>query len=242
MAEEVPTDNPAGRLYKILNQTSSSDPGWTILQVLSGALAVSPVNSIEFCYALYQFANLIQDTETAISRFTDFRYRRYLKTLVRIRTAFEDIDYQHSWSEVRKYLNDETLLGLKSCAVDLSGTEVVIEEVSLKELQAEVESLLEKVIEFDNLEKEIKSLLFEKLHEILNAIRNYRFYGSTGLRHALETSIGAGFINRDQIKEQKENLIVNHFLNVLVKIDSMLSPLVKVKQLLPAIQHFFGQS
>lgn len=88
-------------------------------------------------------------------------------------------------------------------------------------------------MESDGLGKEIRTFLYEKLQEIDKAIRDYRFYGSAGIRRAFESSLGAALINQEQIQEQKENKLVKEFFKVLVKIDSVLSPFVKAKQLIP---------
>jgi len=112
----------------------------------------------------------------------------------------------------------------------------------LKELQDEVISLLEKVTESNDLGKELWTFLYEKLQEIDKAIRDYRFYGAAGLRRALESSLGAAYINQEQVKEQQENNYVERFFKVLSKIDSLLGPLANVKQLMPTrmIQGFLG--
>lgn len=230
---EVPIDNPAGRLYDILNRIKQSNSDWTVISALPGILSVDPNDAIGVSYALTHLKGLIDDTDLAIEQLEGYKYKRYQKMIERIKTAFQDFSYQTPLRDTFKYLNDETLLSLKSCAQELSGTESHIDRDALKALQDEVGLLLEKVIESDDLGKEIRNFLYEKLQDIDKAIRDYRFYGSAGIRRAFESSLGAALINQEQIQEQKENKLVKEFFKVLVKIDSVLSPFVKVKQLIP---------
>lgn len=230
---EVPIDNPAGRLYDILSRIKQSNSGWTVVYALPGILSVDPNDAIGVFYAFTQLKGLIDDTDLAIEQLEGYKYKRYQKTIERIKIAFQDVDYELKLQDILKYLNDDTLLSLKHCAEELSGTEIYIDRDALKELQDEVNSLVEKVMESDSLGKEIRSFLYEKLQDIDKAIRDYRFYGSAGIRRAFESSLGAALINQEQIQEQKENKLVKEFFKVLVKIDSVLSPFVKVKQLIP---------
>lgn len=231
---EVPIDNPAGRLYDILNRTKQAGSvEFTVLSALSGTLSVDPKDAIGVSNALIQLIGLINNTDLAIEQLEGYKYKRYQKMIERIKTAFQDVDYQLKWKDILKYLNDETLLSLKFCAEDLSGTESHIDRDALKELQDEVKSLLEKVIESNELGKELRTFLYEKLQDIDKAIRDYRFYGAAGIRRAFESSLGAALINQKQIQEQQENNLVDRFFKVLGKIDSLLSPLAKAKQLIP---------
>jgi hypothetical protein len=229
----VPIDNPAGRLYDILNRIKQSNSGWTVVYALPGILLVDPNDAIGVFYAFTQLKGLIDDTDLAIEKLEGYKYKRYQKMIERIKIAFQDLNYEVKLQDILKYLNDDTLLSLKHCAEDLSGTEIYIDGDALKELQAEVNSLLEKVIESNELGKEIRTFLYEKLQEIDKAIGDYRFYGAVGIRRAFESSLGAALINQEQIQEQKENKLVKEFFKVLIKIDSILSPFVKAKQLIP---------
>lgn len=231
---EVPLDNPAGRLYDILSRAKQSNSlESTVINVLSGILSVDPRDVIGVSYTFTQLKGLINDTDLAIEQLEGYKYKRYQKMIERIKVAFQDVDFELKLKDILKYLNDETLLSLKFCAEDLSGTETHIDKDTLKELQDEVKSLLEKVIESNNLGKELRTFLYEKLQDIDKAIRDHRFYGSAGIRRAFESSIGAALINQEQIQEQQDNKIVKEFFKVLSKIDSLLSPIVKAKQLIP---------
>lgn len=230
---ELLLDNPAARLYDILRRIKQSNSTGTVLSSLAGSLSVNPDDAIGVSNAFTHLMGLINDTDLAIEQLEGYKYKRYQKMIERIKTAFQDVDYQQKWPELLKYLNNETFLSLKSCAEVLSGTEAHLDRDALKELQSEVNSLIEKVIESDELGKEIRAVIYEKLQEIDKAIRDYRFYGAAGIRRAFESSLGAALINQEQIQEQKENKLVKEFFKVLVKIDSVLSPFVKVKQLIP---------
>lgn len=175
---EVPIDNPAGRLYDILNRIKQSNSDCTVISALPGILSVDPNDAIGVSYALTQLKGLIDDTDLAIEQLEGYKYKRYQKMIERIKTAFQDFSYQTPLRDTLKYLNDETLLNLKSCVQELSGTESHIDRDALKALQDEVGLLLEKVIESDDLGKEIRNFSMKNF-KIL--IRRYVTIGSMDL-------------------------------------------------------------
>jgi len=74
---EVPTDNPAGRLYDILSRTRQTNSTGTVLDALCSALAVNPSDVIGSSYAFTQLLCLINDTALAIWQLEGYKYKRY---------------------------------------------------------------------------------------------------------------------------------------------------------------------
>ena len=96
-------------------------------------------------------------------------------------------------------------------------------------MHSEVRILLERVLD-TQLNDDIKSFVFEKLQDVEQAIINYKFKGSDGLRRVVEATFGAALLNED-LRKEGENPVITSFLTTITRIASMLSIYINTKQL-----------
>lgn len=230
--QNVPTNNPAGRLYEIL-VTARKNVGInaTVKSVLTKALEIKSTDSIEMFDGVNKLFGLIKDTELAIKKLQDVDIELYLSPVNEIKEAFRDFNLTGEWSTISHKIDRGTLEKLRFCADALARqqAEIPLNLEELNELHSEVRLLLERVLD-TQLNDDIKSFVFEKLQDVEQAIINYKFKGSDGLMRVVEATFGAALLNED-LRKEGENPVITSFFTTITRIASMLSIYTNTKQL-----------
>ena len=239
MAEKnsLPTNNPAGRLYKILTlslkngTTKSGSKHRTAKSVLSEVLDINNNDSIEFFDGVNKLFTLVKDTELAINKLYNVDIELYQSPIKEIKEAFQNFNVVGEWSEIANKIDRGTTEKLKFCADALSRQqgEIPLNVEEMNELHKEVRVLLERVIDAE-LNEDIRSFIFDKLQDIEQAIINYKFKGSEGLQRVIEATFGATLMN-ENLRKEGENPIVASFFTTITRVASMLSIYSNTKQL-----------
>jgi hypothetical protein len=255
--QRVPVDNPAGRLYEILAAAMSAEIYKEVnsevmvnvrqaerqaREVLAEVLHVDPNDAASLFRELTKLFNLINLARESVMYLRGVRHELYLKPLEDIEQAFGKFDYTKSWSSFKQSFDSNTLARLEFCADTLSSQlkEKIVDSDYLATFQAEIEMLLEEVIG-SNLSEEMKSFLFEKLQDINQAIRNYRFYGSKSLEYALESTLGGLILRKDKLPEKGKSKVLDKFFDVVAKLNALLNVGTKLQEVLPPIvERFIG--
>ncbi len=232
----LPTNNPAGRLYEILTPALKKGgkiglKNRTVKSVLSEVLDIDTEDSIKLFDGINKLFTLITDTELAINKLYNVDIELYQSTIQEIKEAFQNFNVVGEWSEIANKIDRGTIEKLKFCADALSRQqgEIPLNVEEMNELHNEVRVLLERVIGAE-LNEDIRSFIFDKLQDIEQAIINYKFKGSEGLQRVIEATLGATLMNED-IRKEGENPIVASFFTTITRIASMLSIYSNTKQL-----------
>jgi hypothetical protein len=232
----LPTNNPAGRLYEILTPALKKGgkiglKNRTVKSVLSEVLDIDTEDSTKLFDGINKLFTLITDTELAINKLYNVDIELYQSTIQEIKKAFQDFNVVGEWSEIANKIDRGTTEKLKFCADALSRQqgEIPLNVEEMNELHKEVRVLLERVIDAE-LNEDIRSFIFDKLQDIEQAILNYKFKGSEGLQRVIENTLGATLMNED-IRKEGENPIVASFFTTITRVASMLSIYSNTKQL-----------
>ena len=237
-------DNPAGRLYEIQDRACSfAQPNRPIKEVWAQVLGGYPADNGSLYYPLSQLIQLTQNAKKSVQQLTDVDQTLYLKPFENIERAFATTNLDQPWSEFKDRVDDATMIALRfvSDALSRMGTEDVIDPEVLSDLQSDVGSLLEKVLQSD-LPDELKTVLIESLEDIRGAILEYRIRGADGLRRVLESSVGAVLRQREQtqrIHEEKELKVIFDFLGILRELDKLVAVSLKAKELVAPVVNYF---
>jgi len=199
-------DNPAGRLYEVLNQVRRRADNVSIASVWAGYFNISLKDTTAIYIHLVELMNLVDRAKKSVQQLQDVDHAIYLKPFENIEQALNYANLSEYWEQVKRYLDDTTMLALKFCSDALSVRmgEKVISDEDLSKLQMEVETLLDKVLSA-NLPQELTAVLTQKLEDIRQAILAYRITGNEGLRRALESSLGAIFLHGEYIEEVQQD-------------------------------------
>ena len=123
---------------------------------------------------------------------------------------------------------------LMSDNLSLRGGEELIPEEELASLQADVEDIINKVVDSD-LEDEIKRVLFDGLESVRNALLNYQMFGAEGIRQSLDRNFALPFRYSDEFIRASGNdegkNIVSAFFEFLKKLNIAASTGLKVNKI-----------
>jgi hypothetical protein len=106
---------------------------------------------------------------------------------------------------------------------------------ALQDIRADVESLIEKVLNTEFPSSDLKEVLLEQLENIRRAIVGYRLSGTKGLRIALDGAVGAILTRPEQMRQSGQHegsrKTVRDVLEFLANIAQILQLVVLVAQL-----------
>jgi hypothetical protein len=199
-------------------------------------------NNFEVIIGLGKIFELIDSTRESIKKLNNIDIDLYLSPLEELAEAFLKIRLSNNWvSSDAVGIDKKTLDKLKFCAYTLSREqgEILLNAEQLNELLLEVRELLDKVLDSE-LDADIKSFLVEKLRDIEQAIFNYKYEGSVGLRKVLESTVGGTVLNAN-VKEQKENPLVTNFFTLVTRLATILNITNTTKQLEPDVSNMFSK-
>lgn len=240
-------DNPVKRLHQILEKARPQSGNVASRYVWADALGIDRNDLVSLYRALIDLHTLFHIARRSVGRLEDVNRDHYLKPFDNIEKVITDCDLNQPWSRQKKLLDDITMLTLELASNTVSaeaGKPAIGEEV-LKDLQAETENLLERVLSTDFSSEELKTVLVDHLESICKAILAYRVSGTEGLRRAVESALGALFLHQEQIKnvtqqEEKKKRVFQDFFNLLGNISQVASLGLQVLQLTGVITPLLG--
>lgn len=225
------SDNPAGRLYLILEAAQSSAKSeMPQREVWARVFEVDPADTTSLLAAYLNVINLARTAKEAVRQLHDIDQAIYQNPFERLEHGFTVNSFNHQWNNFAKYLDAATMTALSFCSDTLSNRvgETIITEENLADLQEAVESLLEKVLTADDMAEELKLFLVERLEDIRRAILTYRIWGAAGLKEALERTVGAMYIYPDFVPDDDHK---GDFTNVVEKLSKLVTLALKAKEL-----------
>jgi len=238
------TNNSAARLYDILSTARSQfDPKQRevkIIQVWASVLNVGTEDTVERLHFVAHLLALLRQAKLDVQALPGVNTQIYLKPFSKLERAFSSMNLDASWNNFTSHLDDATMVALEFCADTLSNNrpEPIIDAETLKSLQADVESLIEKITLSDLL-PETKLLFLKNLENIRLAILEYRINGSVGLSQSLDLSLGSILRNKDKIDQVGDQEIFPAFFRIMFKINQLVTYANNAKQLLePIVKHF----
>jgi hypothetical protein len=234
--------NPVGRLFNILEQVRVEPDRKLTRDVWAEFFGLDPKDTGDVLLVISQLLELVQAAKESIRRLDGIDHSIYLRPFENVEQAFAAASLGTIWKTFKDKLDDATMVSLRFGADTLSRTydEQVLDSEILSGLQAEVEDLLEKVVDSE-LEATLKTVMVDHLEAIRRSILGYRLWGSSGLKTALETSIGAMLRHKEELGKTRDRAIVARFLEVLQHIDRVVAVALKAKQLFaPVVTYLLG--
>jgi hypothetical protein len=106
---------------------------------------------------------------------------------------------------------------------------------ALQDIRADVESLIEKVLNTEFPSSDLKEVLLEQLENIRHAIIGYRVSGTKGLRLALDGAVGAMATRYEQMQKSAQQegskKTIRDFFDLLANLAQILQLAMLVAQL-----------
>lgn len=225
----VKNDNPAGRLYSILKQASSKDVNLSIKQVWANVLEVNPQGTTIF-KAIISLQELVQETKLLIKS-SDINHDLYLQSYSNVEQLVIHTNLDSSWGNIKDLVTESVLTRLEFCADSLSKTykEGAIED--LKELEKLINEFFDYVCQ-SKIDLSLKTIIFESIENIKEAITYYKIQGVKPLRKALEKSIGSIIVNSDEYDkaDKSDESFAGKYREFLDKVDNITSLIKRTRK------------
>lgn len=236
-------DDPAGRLYDILNRVLILKGGNTKMKdVWSTVLDIHAPDGVFTTLVLYRLSGitqLVEECKKRIVQDSDIDQQLHLEPFQAASDALSHLNLEETWEQFTGRLTSEHVRAMRYTSDYLSNDqgEGVIEEATQEELQGDIAELLERVLVAE-IPDDIKAFLVDALEDIRRALVGYRINGAEGLKTALATSLGAAFRFSDAMREAQEEPIIQvytRFFDFLLKLDSIVAHGLKLKPLAAGI-------
>ena len=240
--------NPIKRLYDTLTMVLDHGPAQTSNEVAAqdvwkGALGLDGERFFEH---IPDLVLTLRACEQLIRQDSSIDQCRYLYRIQRVRVGLSSLcNHSTKWRGIRDLFNRDFMdaLFLMSENVSIRDCEELVPEEELASLQAEVESIINRVVDSE-LNAEIKLALIDGLEAVRQAILNYQVMGAEGIRQAVDRNFGSIHRHSDEFKTAYNSSgreIVTDFLALLNKVDFVVSTAYKIKQLAsPAIERMLN--
>lgn len=188
--------NPAGRLWEFLNfMNERRSNKIQLLSACAEYLGVPPVLSKNLYEGLGSLVTLPDEIELAIgSHDTHFPKEYLLRPLPEARSALAHLSSLHTGTDTfcAQYSN-ATLLGLEGCSYSLSSLkgETPVEAETLREIQEKAQAILDILAADEDLDQQVKAVIFADAESILAAVNKVRVRGAAALLDERDRVIGS---------------------------------------------------
>lgn len=187
------SNNPVGRLYQILSEIKRyPNAGGPLQQVLAHIFDLDEKNPEEVFYAYLELLKLLKRAREAIEQIPNIVPELYLRPFEHLEQILTINSLVQSAQSFKQRLTPDIMIALQFCAHRLSEVfkEQELSEEDLRLLREKVEALIEEILSLD-LPREFQTFLVNQLDIMRRAIIYYRIHGTTGLKEALQSIIGA---------------------------------------------------
>ena len=215
--------NPAGRLWEFLNYMSERrSNNVQLLTACSEYLDVPPVLSKDLYKGLGALVALPDEIELAISSHDTHLPKEYLlRPLPEARNALAHLSSLHTGTDTfcAQYSN-ATLLGLEGCSYSLSTLrrETPVEAETLSEVRKKAQAILDILAADEDLDEQVKSVIFDHAESILSAANTVRVRGAMALLDERDRVIGSLVRNPEMAGRVGKTSAGRNLFDLLTKI------------------------
>ena len=239
----ITKDNPAGRLYDILDQFRHMQAHNKIStkSVWADVFGEDKENVGDLFHRLAQLHEMVAETKQNLTKIKGLDLPRYLTGFPNIEKVLSVTNLDEAWHESRDGLDDITMSLLAFCSDALSkeNSEPSVDENEVAELQSEVESLIEKVELSESLDDGFKDVLLEQLKLIRRAILDYRIRGVASLRKAYQSTVVITVANRKEFEEAQDKDVIGGFVKILSRLSQMAALVPAGQKLVKFVSEYF---
>lgn len=203
---ETPTDNPAGRLHKVLTDLQ----GMAVNQTIEDALTeVLEIEGDDRYVRLHEYLSLVVrwpvDAADAIRRLPDENHALLLQWTGPVEQAVIWMGrWAHTVNNLQSQYNETTMYSLAVTADLLHRRcpEPVIEAGTLEALVGLVREVIDAVVADEQLPAEAREFLLGRLLEVQQALLHFRIVGYPGVADAMDRLVG-GLVRNPEAQNER---------------------------------------
>lgn len=228
----VPRENPAGRLYHILDQARRVDERKPKRQAWTEALGAGDSSASAVYHYLVLMQDELQETRRCLECIPNLNRELYLKWFPAIEKVLAPASISGNWQQDSRQITDAMLVSLAHCADKLAElhTEEPLENEELDALKRDTEALFKKVSE-GSLDPQLRNVILDLLEAIRRAIVEYRIRGARALEDALRQTLGAIVINYPAFRASAEDVELKKFSALLCRLKAMVEKGLRIAAL-----------
>lgn len=226
------SDNPAARLYSILDKGKKIDGNSRCRDVWQGLLNV---NTPEQALLISRLGKLMELPQKIIE-IVQSEFPNQLKTCnhwsTQVDKAFMVQNLNDKWATFTNHI-DAHALNFLSITTELLQTKLptkLLNEDELNDIRDSINDLLKETMESD-IPNEIKQYISRKLHELLLHVDEYRITGVQPIMDGMETILGHAFYDIEYRKCLSGTSLGEKLFDVLNKISSLVTVALGAPQL-----------
>jgi hypothetical protein len=219
------SSSSAKHLHNVLIslKKTATDGNETLLSIFSRMFKIES-NDIAQLLELYtELIKLVKEAKQDVEKLSNIDKELYLEPFVRLENGLSRISLLHSWNSLEEYLDVSTMKSLQFCADTLTHkvSKKVVSEDDLRNLQEQINELLEQVMNFD-IDESLKTFLLDRLEQIRHAILYYRLNGAKGLKDAYEKIAGAAYIfgvaSKEKNFDENAKMLLSKFVHIAIQL------------------------
>ena len=242
MAQMPEQTNPIERLHDTL--TKVLEFGQT--QARPDALAQDVwirtfgLNQVRLLVNLHDIVSIVKLCEQSVRRGSTVNQELHLEQIEKMKVGLGLIAIRSgTWQQFQLTFNDDfmNVLLMMSENISIHGGEEVIPEEELASLQSDVEDIINKVVD-SGLDTDIKSVLFEGLEAVRDALLNYQIYGAEGIRNAVDKNVGSYARHKevfDRASQTECREVIDAYRELINEVNVTLSKALKFKPLVKPV-------
>lgn len=218
---DVKGNNPAGRLYLILEEARSKANGLATKQVWSEVLKHDKNTDNVFAY-LSSLQVLVAEVKHKVCLHIPDLKSQYLTLYDNIERVTGATNLDAQWSSYRPLLTDAVMVELRFCWIGLrdSCLEKEIDQDKLMSLLSEIRKLIQDALDSD-FDITLKQIIVDLLMGVEQSIIEFQLRGPESLQKNLERILGSLRFNYDLFKDKEGSPIINGLWSVMVSINEI---------------------
>lgn len=198
-AVDIYLDNPAGRLYIVLNSMRNyPNPGSGLEEALPVVFTVAPELHL-VARAIGEVYQLPSQAVAEVQQLTTGQAPdRLLRWAPNVNKALASMLYHRTSpplqiGTIASQYDDADMISLDFCseALHLAKPGLQLKIAQLQDIEAKLTDLRVTLEDDSDLDLELRSMLLDNVNEMIWACRSYHRTGTAGVRHAVNQTVGA---------------------------------------------------
>jgi len=235
-------NNPAGRLFKIIQDLKKIDPHKSATDAWASVLAIEVSDTSSLLKGIGATLQLGKEITEAIKK-QEVNQELYISYIDQVLKVFQGMNLGSGITDTTNKIREEHIVGLRFCDELLSRTvaEKIILEDDLKKIRSDILALIDEVLKSD-IDEYLKQYLLDKLDLLLQAVGMYNISGVKPIENAINNAIGSVAIN-GRIKDNiKDSPLSKKVFNFVVGLYITIQGINNVAQLPESIDKFLPGS
>ena len=236
----VNQDNPASRLYRIINQLRSFDKGdpeeekrQSLVSVWLAVLEADPKDPTALSDKLRQVRSLYDESLLGLRILPGLEKDEIKDLLSPIAQLLNPANFNYIWKGMKQsYLTPGVLVALELCSLRFqqAPNAPAMDDKALEQLQKDIAALI-RDIQAAQVGPVVKESVVQNLDLIRKAIAEDRTGASFALRNALEAAVGRFYLYAGKYKENMPGDLFGRVTSVVEQFTKLVLPVDKGWQL-----------